>query len=44
MKIGAGDGDGSSEAIAPFLDHWKGMTAGAFAFQLNPFARVLETG
>jgi len=44
MKIGAGDGDVSSEAIAPFLDHWKDMTTGAFAFQLNPFAGVFETG
>ena len=44
MKIGAGDGDGSSEALAPFLDHWKDMAAGAFAFQLNPFVGVFEAG
>jgi len=44
MKIGAGDGDGSSEALAPFLDHRKGMTAGTLAFQLNPFVGVFEAG
>jgi len=44
MKIGAGDGDGFSETIAPFLNHRKGVTAGAFAFQLNPFIGALEAG
>lgn len=38
MKIGAGDGDVFSEAPASFLDNRKSVTAGAFAFQLNPFA------